>query len=336
MSSVGARGGSAGNTGIVFMRLKPRERAEGLGGRGHRGAAAEARADPGHPRLPAEPAADPDRRPAHEEPLPVHAAGRRHGRAVRVRAAVSRRRCAACPGFQDVTSDLQIAEPAGRRRHRPRPGRRARRLTPQQIEDGPLHRLRLAADLARSTRRTTSTRSSWSSRPSTRRDPAALSLLYVRSRDGHARAARRRRDARARTSGRSSVNHSGQLPSVTISFNLKPGRLARATRSARSTASARGDACRRRSRTSFQGTAQAFQSSLQGLGLLLLMAILVIYMVLGILYESFIHPLTILSALPFAGFGALLTLLVFRDGAATSTPSSASSCSSAWSRRTGS
>ena len=64
--------------------------------------------------------------------------------------------------------------------------------------------------------------------------------------------------------------------------------------------------------TSFQGTAQAFQSSLQGLGLLLVMAILVIYIVLGILYESFIHPLTILSALPFAGFGALLTLLIFR------------------------
>ncbi|HET9795982.1 MAG TPA: efflux RND transporter permease subunit, partial [Thermoanaerobaculia bacterium] len=63
--------------------------------------------------------------------------------------------------------------------------------------------------------------------------------------------------------------------------------------------------------TSFQGTAQAFQSSFQGLGMLLLMAILVIYMVLGILYESFIHPLTILSALPFAGFGALVTLLLF-------------------------
>jgi HAE1 family hydrophobic/amphiphilic exporter-1 len=64
--------------------------------------------------------------------------------------------------------------------------------------------------------------------------------------------------------------------------------------------------------TNFQGTAQAFQSSMQGLGMLLVMAILVIYMVLGILYESFIHPLTILSALPFAGFGALVTLLVFR------------------------
>jgi HAE1 family hydrophobic/amphiphilic exporter-1 len=64
--------------------------------------------------------------------------------------------------------------------------------------------------------------------------------------------------------------------------------------------------------TSFQGTAQAFQSSMQGMGVLLLMAILVIYLVLGILYESFIHPITILSALPFAGFGALVTLLIFR------------------------
>ena len=63
---------------------------------------------------------------------------------------------------------------------------------------------------------------------------------------------------------------------------------------------------------SFQGTAQAFQSSVAGLGLLLIMAIAVIYMVLGILYESFIHPITILTALPFAGFGALVTLMIFR------------------------
>src|SRR5207342_2423386 len=64
--------------------------------------------------------------------------------------------------------------------------------------------------------------------------------------------------------------------------------------------------------TAFQGTAQAFQSSQQGLGMLLIIAVLFIYVVLGILYESFIHPLTILSALPFAGFGALLTLVLFR------------------------
>src|SRR5205085_8637593 len=106
------------------------------------------------------------------------------------------------------------------------------------------------------------------------------------------------------------IQDAGQLPSVTISFNLQPGRSI-------------GDAVNEVNRlalqtlpatvsTSFQGTAQAFQSSLQGLGLLLVLAIAVIYLVLGILYESFIHPLTILSALPFAGFGALLTLLIFR------------------------
>src|SRR5205085_9780501 len=105
------------------------------------------------------------------------------------------------------------------------------------------------------------------------------------------------------------VNHSGQLPSVTISFNTKPGySLGEAVKDIDKVAKATLPAS---VSTSFQGTAQAFQSSLQGLGLLLLVAIAVIYMVLGILYESFIHPLTILSALPFAGFGALLTLMVF-------------------------
>jgi HAE1 family hydrophobic/amphiphilic exporter-1 len=64
--------------------------------------------------------------------------------------------------------------------------------------------------------------------------------------------------------------------------------------------------------TSFQGAAQAFQSSMQGLGILLIMAILVIYIVLGILYESFVHPLTILSGIPSAGFGALITLMIFK------------------------
>ena len=105
------------------------------------------------------------------------------------------------------------------------------------------------------------------------------------------------------------MNHSGQLPSVTISFNLKPG-------FALGSATAQVDALARELlpagiSTSFQGTAQVFQSSLKNLGLLLIVAVLVIYIVLGILYESFIHPITILSALPFAGFGALLTLMVF-------------------------
>jgi HAE1 family hydrophobic/amphiphilic exporter-1 len=107
-----------------------------------------------------------------------------------------------------------------------------------------------------------------------------------------------------------SVNHAAQIPAVTLSFNLKPGvalgqgvdvvqHIARQTLP--STIS-----------TSFAGTAQAFQDSQRGLNWLLLLAVLVIYLVLGILYESFVHPLTILSGLPFAGFGALLTLIVFR------------------------
>ena len=107
------------------------------------------------------------------------------------------------------------------------------------------------------------------------------------------------------------VNHSGQVPSVTLSFNLREGAslgaaTAEVERLARATLPASIN-------YSFQGTAQAFQSSMQGLGLLLIVSILVIYMVFGILYESFIHPLTILSALPLAGLGALLTLMLFHE-----------------------
>ncbi|PYS82769.1 MAG: acriflavine resistance protein B, partial [Acidobacteria bacterium] len=105
------------------------------------------------------------------------------------------------------------------------------------------------------------------------------------------------------------VNHLGQLPSATISFNLRPGvSLSAATDQVQSLAKQTLPAT---ITTSFQGTAQIFQASLQNLTLLLLVAVLVIYLILGILYESFIHPFTILSGLPSAGLGALLTLLVF-------------------------
>jgi HAE1 family hydrophobic/amphiphilic exporter-1 len=140
-------------------------------------------------------------------------------------------------------------------------------------------------------------------------EPAALNMLYVRSNSGQLIPL----NAVARlvpSFGPLAVNHSGQLPSVTNSFNLKPGvSLGDAVKQINATAKTVLPAS---ISTSFQGTAQAFQSSLQGLGLLLVLAIAVIYMVLGILYESFIHPVTILSALPFAGFGALLTLLIFK------------------------
>ena len=107
------------------------------------------------------------------------------------------------------------------------------------------------------------------------------------------------------------VNHLGQLPAATISFNLKPGvALGDATKLVEREANRvlPGDI-----QGTFQGTAQAFQNSFTGMGLLLLAAILVIYIILGILYESFIHPLTILSGLPSAGVGALLTLNLFHQ-----------------------
>jgi HAE1 family hydrophobic/amphiphilic exporter-1 len=145
--------------------------------------------------------------------------------------------------------------------------------------------------------------------PEFQESPQALSMLYVRSSSGELVPL----DAVAKlipTVGPLAVNHSGQAPSVTLSFNLKPGTsLGEAVNSIQQVAKTTLPAS---VTTSFQGTAQAFQSSLQGLGVLLIIAIAVIYMVLGILYESFIHPLTILSALPFAGFGALLTLLIFK------------------------
>jgi HAE1 family hydrophobic/amphiphilic exporter-1 len=138
--------------------------------------------------------------------------------------------------------------------------------------------------------------------------PAALSMLYVRSNAGPL-VPLDTLALRVPSFGPLAVNHSGQLPSVTISFNTRPGiSLGQAVDELNDTAK---QTLPSSVTTSFQGTAQAFQSSLQGLGLLLIVAIAVIYMVLGILYESFIHPLTILSALPFAGFGALLTLLIF-------------------------
>ncbi len=138
--------------------------------------------------------------------------------------------------------------------------------------------------------------------------PAALSLLYVPSTTGELVPLKAVADIN-QSVGPLSINHTGQIPSVTLSFNLAPGvPLGNAVDKVEALA---GKTLPASITTSFQGTAQAFQSSLKGLGLLLLLAILVIYMVLGILYESFIHPITILSALPFAGFGALVTLLIF-------------------------
>jgi HAE1 family hydrophobic/amphiphilic exporter-1 len=145
--------------------------------------------------------------------------------------------------------------------------------------------------------------------PEYQRDPSALQLLYLRSQRGNLVPLTSVASASSDV-GPLSVNHSGQLPSVTLSFNLPTGvslgaAVSEVQKAARQTLPSSIS-------TGFAGTAQAFQASQQGLALLLLLAVVVIYIVLGILYESFVHPLTILSGLPFAGFGALLTLVLFR------------------------
>jgi HAE1 family hydrophobic/amphiphilic exporter-1 len=148
--------------------------------------------------------------------------------------------------------------------------------------------------------------------PEFQRDANAISLLYVHSNKGQLLPL----NAVATFTpelGPLSVNHLGQLPAVTISFNLKPGTsIGDAVSEINALARA---ALPPTVSTAFQGNAQAFESSLAGLGLLLLMAVLIIYIILGILYESLIHPITILSGLPSAGFGALLTIYLFHTAA---------------------
>ena len=142
------------------------------------------------------------------------------------------------------------------------------------------------------------------------RDPRSLSLIYLRNKDGKLvplEAVTKRRS----TVGPLTVAHLGQLPAVTISFNLAPGiSLSDVTEEIEKLAH---DELPASVSATFQGTAAAFTSSLKGLGLLLIVAVLVIYLVLGMLYEDFIHPITILSGLPSASFGALITLLMFRE-----------------------
>jgi HAE1 family hydrophobic/amphiphilic exporter-1 len=143
--------------------------------------------------------------------------------------------------------------------------------------------------------------------PRAQLDATALNRLYVRGTGGQLVPLSQVADFE-RGVGPLSVAHSGQLPSVTISFNVPPnGSLGAAvdavSRIARETLPSRIT-------TGFSGTAQAFQASQQGLGALLLITVFVIYVILGILYESFVHPITILTGLPFAAFGAVLALAV--------------------------
>ena len=163
--------------------------------------------------------------------------------------------------------------------------------------------------------------------PQYRNNPQALSMIYVRANGTGATAANGGTAGAPATPGKLvplstvatvapsmgplTVNHLGQLPAVTLSFNLKEGAaLGDAVKAVEQAAAQTLPANVQRS---FQGTAQAFQQSFAGLGFLLLAAVAVIYIVLGILYESFIHPITILSGLPSAAVGALATLLIFHQ-----------------------
>ncbi|MGH8315510.1 MAG: efflux RND transporter permease subunit, partial [Steroidobacterales bacterium] len=145
--------------------------------------------------------------------------------------------------------------------------------------------------------------------PDYQHDPEALRLLYVRGESGRL-VPLSAITSRTTSSGPLTISHTGQLPSATVSFNLSPGRslgdAVQAIDRAKSELAAPATLIGR-----FQGTAQAFQSSLGGMGLLIALAIVTIYLVLGVLYESAIHPLTILSGLPSAGLGALVTLVFF-------------------------
>ncbi len=210
------------------------------------------------------------------------------------------------PGLQDVTSDLLIRNPQVNVEI-DRDQAAALGVSVLQIEDAlytaygdrqistilaPNNQYRVILELE----------------PRYQRDPAALSLLYVNSDSGRLIPLKSVAQV-SRGFGPFSISHLGQLPAVTISFNLRPGisigdAVTQVEQVAANTLPSTVTA-------SFQGTAQAFQSSIGGLAWLLAAAIVVIYIVLGILYESFIHPLTILSGLPAAAFGALLTLLLF-------------------------
>ena len=211
------------------------------------------------------------------------------------------------PGVVDVTTDLQIKNPE-LHVEIDRDKAATLHVTPEQIENAlfdaygprwistiyaPDNQYRVLLEVERGFQS----------------DPSEVSNLYVRSTDGNLVPI----DAVAKLeprAGPQAINHYGQLTAVTLAFNLSPGAsLGDAVKQIEDLADRTLPATVSRT---FQGTAQAFQQSSKNLMLLLFVAIFVVYLVLGILYESFIHPLTILSGLPSAGFGALLTLYLFK------------------------
>ncbi len=211
------------------------------------------------------------------------------------------------PGFVDVNSDLQIASPQ-MMLDIDRDRAQSLGIAPAQIQDALMsaygdRQVSLIYQPANAYRVILEVQ------PQYQRTPDALSALYIHSASGSLIPIESVVKEK-RTVGALSINHFGQLPAVTVSFNLKPG-------FSLGDAADRVDAAVRAMRmpttisSSFQGTVKEFEESFHNLTTLLIIAVVVFYIVLGILYESFIHPITILSGLPSAVFGALLTLLLF-------------------------
>nr|MBC8362446.1 efflux RND transporter permease subunit [Candidatus Desulfatibia profunda] len=305
-STAGARGSTSSNTGIAFMHLKPRSQ---------RKYSADQVIEQLRPKL----ARIPGIKSFLQNPPPIQIGGRLTKAQYQVTlqssdtaelykyAQIMEEKMHGLEGFQDITSDLEIKNPQVTVEI-DRNKAAALGVTAEAIENT-LYYAYGSREISTIYTPSNTYQVIMEVEPRFQRDPAALSLLYVRSRDGQLVPLTTVATI-TRGLGPLSINHTGQALSVTLSFNLGPDyplskAVSQVENLARKTLPASIS-------TSFQGTAEAFRSSVSGLGLLLLMAILVIYMVLGILYESFIHPITILSALPFAGFGALVTLLIFR------------------------
>ncbi len=306
MSSCGSRGFGTSNTGNLFLRLKPRSK---------RKLSADGVIQELRPKL----AQVPGIMAYLQNPPPIRIGGRLTQSQYQYTlqgsdidelykyATVLLNEMRGIPGLQDVTSDMQITNPhVNVAIDRDRAASLG--VSPGQIETA-LYTAYGSRQISTIYAPNNTYDVIMEVEPQYQMGPDALSMLYVKSGSGDLVPLSAVASINQAV-GPLSVNHSGQLPAVTISFNTAPGvSLGNAVGKVQEAAAKVLPAT---ITTSFQGTAQAFQSSLAGLGLLLLLAVLVIYLVLGILYESFIHPLTILSALPFAGFGALVTLLVFR------------------------
>ncbi|MFP5212310.1 MAG: efflux RND transporter permease subunit, partial [Acidobacteriota bacterium] len=308
MSVVGGGGGiNTGNTGRLFMHLKPR-------------AERDVDANGFIQRLRPQLAAIPGIKTFMQNPPAIQLGGRSAKSLYQYTlqgtdtaelyqwATVVEGKLRDLPLLQDVTSDLQITSPQVTVEI-DRDKARALGVSAEQIEST-LYSSYGSHQVSTIYTSTNQYQVILEVEPKYQRSPAEMSKLYVPSASGKLVPL----DSVARlkpTIGPLMVNHTGQLPSVTISFNLKPGAalgsamdaIERTVRDLRLPATITA---------SSQGTAQQFQASMQGMWLLLATAILVIYIVLGILYESFIHPITILSGLPSAGVGALLTLLLFK------------------------